>query len=86
MPTLRKVEKILLWIIAIGTGVAFCVSLLFNWFKTTFDAKTAAIEITVHNPPANFQMFDPTSLRILAFGCFVFLSCWGISKVLKVWK
>lgn len=85
MPALWKIDKILLWIIAIGTGIAFSVSIIFSWWKTISQTK-ASLKITVHNPPANFQMFDPTSLRILSIGCLIFLSCWGVSKVLKVWK
>ena len=83
-----KYQRIVLWVVAIGTGIAFGISVILNWWKRTFDAQSAIVDfsVTVYNPTTDFQLFDVTSQKILAIGGLVFLSCWGVSKVLKVWK
>ena len=81
-------QRILLWTVAIGTGITFSISVILNWLKRTFEDQSAIVDfsITVYNPTTDFQLFDITSQKILAVGCLIFLSCWGVSKVLKVWK
>ena len=81
-------QRIVLWVVAIGTGVAFCGSVILNIWNHLFHAKSTvgSLSVTVHNPSSSFQIFDTTSQQILAVGCLIFLSCWGVSKVLTVWK
>lgn len=87
MPPINH-QKTVLWTVAIGTGIVFCGSMILNWWKQAFDAKSemSGFSVMIQNPPSNFQLFDVTSQKILAIGCLIFLSCWGVSKVLKVWK
>ena len=78
-------NKFLLWSIAVSTIVVFISYNILAWYRQQFHAK-AALSIVINNPTTGYQLFDPTSLRILALGGLIFLFCWGVSKVLKAWR